>query len=87
MRRFLHPQKMAGMEAFDADRVGDDITLRHWRAGDRFQPIGMKSAAKLQDLFVNAKISAAQRRELTLAATADAGFSGWRACASASGSN
>ena len=71
MRRFLRPRKMAGMEVFDVDRVGDDITLRHWRAGDRFQPIGMKSAAKLQDLFVNAKISAARRRELALATTAD----------------
>jgi len=71
MRRFLRPRKMAGMEVFDADRVGDDVILRHWRAGDRFQPIGMKSAAKLQDLFVNAKISAARRRELALATTAD----------------
>jgi len=44
--------------------------LRHWRAGDRFQPIGLKSAVKLQDLFVNAKIPAAQRRNLILAATA-----------------
>jgi tRNA(Ile)-lysidine synthase len=58
-------------EFFDADKIGGGIVLRHWRAGDRFQPIGLKSAAKLQDLFVNAKISAARRRELVLAATAD----------------
>ena len=58
-------------EFFDADKVGGKIILRHWRAGDRFQPIGLKSAAKLQDLFVNAKIPAARRRELVLAATAD----------------
>ena len=44
--------------------------MRHWRPGDRFQPIGMKSAVKLQDLFVNAKIPAARRRVLVLAATA-----------------
>jgi tRNA(Ile)-lysidine synthase len=59
----------AGTEFFDADKVGGEIILRHWRAGDRFQPIGMKSAVKLQDLFVNAKIPAARRRELVLAAT------------------
>jgi tRNA(Ile)-lysidine synthase len=58
-------------EFFDADKVGGEIILRHWRPGDRFQPIGLKSAAKLQDLFVNAKIPAARRRELVLATTAD----------------
>jgi len=57
-------------EFFDADKVGETIILRHWRAGDRFQPIGLKSAAKLQDLFVNAKIPAARRRKLVLATTA-----------------
>jgi tRNA(Ile)-lysidine synthase len=63
------PQKKAGVEFFDADRIGGEIILRHWRAGDRFQPIGMRSPAKLQDLFVNAKIPAARRRELVLAVT------------------
>ena len=57
-------------EVFDADKIGGGIALRHWRPGDRFQPIGLKSAAKLQDLFVNAKIPAARRRELALATTA-----------------
>ena len=58
-----------GTEFFDADKIGGEIILRHWRAGDRFQPIGLKSAVKLQDLFVNAKIPAARRRELVLATT------------------
>ncbi|HEX7569422.1 MAG TPA: tRNA lysidine(34) synthetase TilS [Verrucomicrobiae bacterium] len=56
-------------EFFDADKIGGEIILRHWRAGDRFQPIGMRSAVKLQDLFVNAKIPAARRRALVLATT------------------
>ena len=43
---------------------------RHWRPGDRFQPIGMKTAVKLQDWFTNQKIPATRRRELWLAATA-----------------
>lgn len=58
-------------EFFDADKVGGEIILRHWRAGDRFQLIGLKSAVKLQDLFVNAKIPSARRRELVLATTLD----------------
>ncbi len=60
----------AGVEEFfDADAVGAAIVLRHWQAGDRFQPIGMNAAVKLQDLFVNAKIPANRRRGLMLAAT------------------
>jgi len=57
------------VEFFDADKIGGEIVLRHWRAGDRFQPSGMKSPVKLQDLFVNAKIPAARRRGLILATT------------------
>jgi tRNA(Ile)-lysidine synthase len=56
-------------EFFDADKIGNKIILRHWRAGDRFQPIGLKSPVKLQDLFTNAKIPRARRRELILATT------------------
>jgi tRNA(Ile)-lysidine synthase len=71
----LPPKQIAGgppalREFFDADKIGGEIILRHWRAGDRFQPVGMKSPVKLQDLFVNAKIPAARRRALILAATA-----------------
>jgi tRNA(Ile)-lysidine synthase len=54
-------------EFFDADRVGANITLRHWRAGDRFRPIGSPTALKLQDWYMNQKIPAARRRELTIA--------------------
>lgn len=61
-------------EFFDAAKVGDEVILRHWRAGDRFQPIGLKSAVKLQDLFVNAKIPADRRRELVVATTAGGGI-------------
>ena len=65
------PVPLKQREFFDADKIVDPIVLRHWRAGDRFQPIGLKSAAKLQDLFVNAKIPATRRRELVLATTTD----------------
>jgi tRNA(Ile)-lysidine synthase len=66
-RLIQHP----GREVFDADKVGGEIVLRHWRAGDRFQPIGLKSAVKLQDLFMNAKIPAARRRGLVVVTTAE----------------
>jgi tRNA(Ile)-lysidine synthase len=76
--RRLRPARVgarpSARECFDADKIGGKIILRHWQPGDRFQPIGMKSAAKLQDLFVNAKIPAARRRELVLAATGTGGI-------------
>jgi tRNA(Ile)-lysidine synthase len=34
----------ANVEYFDADKVGKRVRLRHWRPGDRFQPIGTRSA-------------------------------------------
>jgi tRNA(Ile)-lysidine synthase len=64
------PSELA-TEFYDADKIGHEVVLRHWRAGDRFQPIGLRSATKLQDLFVNAKIPAPQRRRLVLATTGD----------------
>jgi tRNA(Ile)-lysidine synthase len=62
--------KNPGCEVFDADRVGGRILLRHWRAGDRFQPSGLKSAEKLQDLFTNQKIPRDQRHNLVVAEAA-----------------
>lgn len=56
-------------EFFDAGTVGDRIVLRHWQPGDRFQPIGMQCAVKLQDLFVNQKVPRERRRQLVVATT------------------
>jgi len=58
-----------GLERFDADRVGREVLLRHWQPGDRFQPLGMPRPVKLQDLFTNLKVPAAERRERVLATT------------------
>jgi len=68
VKQFKRPAARPAGESFDADKAGGKITLRHWHPGDRFKPIGLKSAVKLQDLFTNAKIPRARRRELMLAA-------------------
>ncbi len=65
-----NPIFQAQREFFDAAKVGGKITLRHWRPGDRFQPIGFKKATKLQDLFTNAKIPYDRRRSLIVALAA-----------------
>ena len=64
------PRFGSGLEYFDADKVGSSVTLRHWQPGDRFQPIGMRSAVKLQDLFTNARIPRAERHQRAIGVTA-----------------
>jgi tRNA(Ile)-lysidine synthase len=68
--KFSRPRGNTGCELFDADKIGSPVTLRHWRPGDVFQPIGLKSPAKLQDLFTNAKIHRSHRHELIVAGAA-----------------
>jgi tRNA(Ile)-lysidine synthase len=66
----LPPKPVAGREFFDADKVGSRVILRHWRPGDRFQPIGMPSPVKVQDLFTNRKIPREQRHGLVVVVAA-----------------
>jgi len=61
------PPYRSGTEYFDAELVGSKVILRHWRKGDRFQPIGMPVGVKLQDLFVNQKVARALRHQLIVA--------------------
>ncbi|MGH7951389.1 MAG: tRNA lysidine(34) synthetase TilS [Limisphaerales bacterium] len=68
--RLRNKLRRLDVEFFDADKIGSEIVLRHWCPGDRFQPIGLKSPVKLQDLFTNQKIPRQLRHNLVLAATA-----------------
>ena len=42
--------------SFDADKVGNRLTLRPWREGDRIQPLGMQGKKKVSDLMIDEKI-------------------------------
>lgn len=68
---FRRPEPSVGSEVFDATNVGPTAVIRHWQPGDRFQPIGMDRAVKLQDLFVNQKVPRERRRHLLVAATVE----------------
>ena len=61
----------SGAEVFDSAKIGDSIVLRHWQPGDRFQPIGMPQAVKLQDFFTNQKVPRETRHKLLIATTND----------------
>ena len=48
-----HPDKAA----LDFDLLHFPLTLRRWRPGDAFRPLGMKGTKKLQDFFTDEKWS------------------------------
>jgi tRNA(Ile)-lysidine synthase len=62
------PPPVLGREFLDAARLGRRVVLRHWRRGDRFQPLGLPTPAKLQDLFTNAKVPRDARHAAVLLA-------------------
>jgi tRNA(Ile)-lysidine synthase len=49
-------------QALDWERLPKPLTLRCWRAGDRYQPWGRKRPIKLKSLFQEGRIAAWDRR-------------------------
>ena len=54
---------------FDREALGDSLLVRTWQPGDRFQPLGMEGAKKLQDFFVDGKVLRAWRHRIPLLVT------------------
>jgi tRNA(Ile)-lysidine synthase len=52
--------------SFDLNRVGKELTVRRRRPGDRFQPLGMSQAKKLQDFMVDSRIPGSWRDRVPL---------------------
>ena len=55
----------------DFDKLKFPLTLRHWRHGDRFHPLGMKGSKLLSDFFVDQKFTEWQKRNVWLLVSAD----------------
>ena len=51
---------------FDAMALSFPLQLRHCRAGDRLRPSGMAGTKKLQDLFVDLKLTREERKQAYL---------------------
>jgi tRNA(Ile)-lysidine synthase len=45
-----------GMEVLDGERVRGLLTLRNWRPGDQYKPLGRSSEEKIKNLFQQARI-------------------------------
>ena len=56
---------------FDADKLPNNLMVRHWRMGDRFLPFGMKGTQKLSDYFTTHKFSLLQKEQIWLLVAAE----------------
>ena len=54
------------MALLDFDGTDFPLTLRSFRPGDRFQPLGMEGEKKIKDLFIDCKIPVMQRKRIPL---------------------
>ena len=55
----------------DFDKLKFPLTLRHWRHGDRFHPLGMKGSKLLSDFFVDQKFTEAQKESVWILTTTE----------------
>ena len=55
----------------DFNKLKFPLTLRRWRHGDRFHPLGMKGSKLLSDFFVDQKFMEYQKRNVWLLVSAD----------------
>lgn len=64
---FLH-NKVA---VLDAETFTLPCTVRFWRNGDRYRPLGAKNEIKVKDLFINHKIPIIQKHQLPVICSAN----------------
>lgn len=50
----------------DAHSIDWPMSVRNWKPGDRFQPLGCPGTRKLQDFFTDAKVPRSSRREIPI---------------------
>jgi tRNA(Ile)-lysidine synthase len=53
-------------EILNSKLLDGPLSLRAWRPGDRFRPLGLPGAKKLQDFFVDAKVRREERGRIPL---------------------
>ncbi|MCB0429315.1 MAG: tRNA lysidine(34) synthetase TilS [Flavobacteriales bacterium] len=58
--------KDPAIACLDADTCGQVLTVRYWKKGDTFRPLGLKGSKKLSDFFTDIKMDRAAREEVPL---------------------
>jgi len=59
----LEMDKSADIAYLDYEQLQFPLTLRRWKMGDKFRPIGMKSFQKVSDFFTNNKFNKIQKEK------------------------
>ena len=44
------------IEIIDGEQSGDRLSIRFWKKGDHFKPLGMQQKRKLSDFFIDLKL-------------------------------
>ena len=63
--------KSPNVAQLDFNKLKFPLTLRRWRHGDRFHPLGMKGSKLLSDFFVDQKFTEYQKQNVWLLVSAD----------------
>lgn len=50
----------------DAEKASFPLTIRNWKKGDSFQPLGMKGRKKLSDFWIDRKVPQSKRKSIPL---------------------
>ena len=63
--------KSSDVAQLDFNKLKFPLTLRRWRHGDRFHPLGMKGSKLLSDFFVDQKFTEYQKQNVWFLVSAD----------------
>jgi tRNA(Ile)-lysidine synthase len=55
----------------DADRLGEDLTVRTWADGDRLRPLGLNGSKPVSDLLTDAEVPSHRRRRVCVLSTSE----------------
>lgn len=50
------------IEYISGDNISQNLTLRNWKSGDKFIPLGMKGVKKISDFLIDNKVSSSDKR-------------------------
>ncbi|KAA3598388.1 MAG: tRNA lysidine(34) synthetase TilS [Calditrichaeota bacterium] len=59
-------KKKKNVEFLSGDYLSNKLSVRSYRNGDSFQPLGMTNRKKLSDFFINLKVSVSQKKSIPL---------------------
>jgi tRNA(Ile)-lysidine synthase len=65
------PVEGPDLAVLDSAALGEAVTVRSWREGDRIRPLGLGGSKSLQDLFTDRKVPRSLRRALPVVAAGD----------------